>query len=265
MRGSPRDEGGERPFPSMLSDPQLIAWVTFTFLIGGAVKGVIGMGLPTWSIGMLTTVIGLHPAMAMMLVPTIVTNIWQALVGGHFRAVVRRVWPFLLTATGSILIGATALTRIDVAWLSALLGFLLAAYGLLGLLHPALSLVGHSETWVGVVAGCINGFFGGMTGAFAVPGVPYLQALGLQRDQLIQAMGILFTLSTAALAVGLGGQKLLTVDLGLASGFAVIPALVGMALGQTLRRRIPEALFRKLFLSALIVLGGYIVLRAGVI
>jgi uncharacterized membrane protein YfcA len=117
---------------------------------------------------------------------------------------------------------------------------------------------------VGVIAGCINGFFGGMTGAFAVPGVPYLQALGLQRDQLIQAMGILFTLSTVALAVGLGGQKLLTYDLGLASVLAVVPALIGMAVGQVLRRRIPEAVFRKVFLSALIVLGGYIVLRAGV-
>jgi hypothetical protein len=248
----------------MLSDPYLLAWVTITFLLGGVVKGVIGMGLPTWSIGMLTAVIGLHPAMAMMLAPTIVTNIWQALVGGHFRAVVVRAWPFLLAATGTILIGATALTRIHVAWLSALLGFLLAAYGLFGLLRPSLSLAKRSETWVGVVAGGINGVFGGMTGAFAVPGVPYLQALGLQRDQLIQAMGILFTLSTIALAVGLGGQKLLTYDLGFASVLAVMPALVGMALGQTLRRRIPEAVFRKVFLSALIVLGGYIVLRASV-
>jgi len=248
----------------MLSDPHLIVWVTITFLLGGAVKGVIGMGLPTWSIGMLTAVIGLHPAMAMMLAPTIVTNIWQALVGGHFRAVVVRVWPFLIAATGAILLGAPALTRIHVSWLSALLGFLLAAYGLFGLLRPSLSLAGYSETWVGVAAGCINGFFGGMTGAFAVPGVPYLQALGLQRDQLIQAMGILFTLSTIALAVGLGGQKLLTYDLGLASVLAIIPALIGMAVGQVLRRRIPEAVFRKVFLSALIVLGGYIVLRAGV-
>jgi uncharacterized membrane protein YfcA len=246
----------------MLSDPQLIVWITLTFLVGGAVKGVIGMGLPTWSIGMLTAAIGLHPAMALMLVPTIVTNIWQALVGGHFRAVLMRVWPFLLTATGAILVGAPALTRIHVSWLSALLGFLLAAYGLFGLLRPSLSLAGYSETRVGVIAGFINGFLGGMTGAFAVPGVPYLQALGLQRDQLIQAMGILFTLSTVALAVGLGGQKLLTFDLGLASTLAVFPALVGMAVGQALRRRIPEAVFRKVFLSALIVLGGYIVLRA---
>lgn len=246
----------------MLTDPYLVIWVTLTFLFGGIVKGVIGMGLPSWAIGLLTAAVGLHPAMAIMLVPTIVTNIWQALVGGHFRAVLARVWPFLLMATGTIWLGAAALTRVDVALLSGLLGVLLAAYGLFGLLRPSLSLAANAETWVGLIAGGLNGVFGGMTGAFAVPGVPYLQAIGLQRDQLIQAMGILFTLSTAALAVALGGQNLLTFDLGLVSTLAVIPALAGMGLGQRLRHRMSEAVFRKLFLSALVVLGGYIALRA---
>jgi uncharacterized membrane protein YfcA len=249
----------------MLSDPYIIVWVTLTFLFGGVVKGVIGLGLPSWSVGLLTAAVGLHPAMAIMLVPTIVTNIWQALAGGHFHTVLIRVWPFLLTATGTIWLGAAALTRVHVGLLSALLGLLLAAYGLFGLLRPSLALAKDSETWVGLISGCFNGVFGGMTGSFAVPGVPYLQAIGLSRDELIQAMGILFTVSTAALALALGGQNLLTFELGLVSTLAVLPALAGMVIGQYLRRLLSEAHFRKLFLSALIVLGGYIVLRAGVI
>jgi hypothetical protein len=245
-----------------MSDPHVIVWTIVTFLLAGTVKGVIGSGLPSISLGLLAASIGLHPAMTLMLAPTIVTNIWQAMVGGHFRAVIARIWPFLLMATVTVWLGAMALTRVNVSLLSGLLGILLALYGAFGLLRPPLVLARGAQTWVGLTAGSINGVFGGMTGAFAVPGVPYLQALGLQRDQLIQAMGMLFTLSTLSLMLALGGQKLLSLDLGIASVLAVVPALVGMALGQRLRRLMSEARFRTVFFASQIALGGYIVVRS---
>jgi uncharacterized protein len=247
----------------MVFDVYSIVAVALTFLLAGMVKGIVGQGLPTVSIGLLTAVIGLHPAMALMLAPTIVTNIWQAIVGGHMRTVMVRAWPFLVVATVSIWFGAMMLTRVNVALLASLLGLLLTLHGVIGLLRPpATRLPKHAETWAGLVAGFLNGFFGGMTGAFAVPGVPYLQALGLQRDQLIQAMGIMFTLSTITLMLALGGQELLTVELGMASVAAIAPALLGMALGQQVRRLLSEARFRKVFFASQIALGGYIVLRS---
>jgi len=245
-----------------MSDPPAIIAITLTFLLAGTVKGVIGSGMPSIAIGLLTAVVGLHPAMALMLAPTIVSNIWQAVVGGHLRAILVRAWPFFLTATLSIWFGAMALTRVNVSLLSALLGILLALYGVFGLLRTPLTVARGSETWFGLAAGLLNGGFGGMTGAFAVPGVPYLQALGLQRDQLIQAMGMLFTLSTISLMLALGGQKLLSVELSIASVLAVVPALMGMALGRRVRRLLPEARFRKVFFASQIALGGYIVLRS---
>jgi uncharacterized membrane protein YfcA len=251
-----------RDFISNMIDSHFIIWATLTFLLAGVVKGIIGSGLPAISVGVLTAVIGLHPAMALMLAPTIITNIWQAAVGGHMRAVLVRVWPFLLVATMSIWLGTAALTRVNVSLLSGLLGVLLAVYGAIGLLRPPLTLAKGAETWVGLAAGFFNGVFGGMTGAFAVPGVPYLQSLGLRRDELIQAMGMLFTLSTLSLALALGGRNLLTADLGMASVLAIAPALVGMALGQRLRRLLSEARFRTLFFASQIALGSYIVLRS---
>jgi uncharacterized membrane protein YfcA len=101
-----------------------------------------------------------------------------------------------------------------------------------------------------------------MTGSFVVPGVLYLQGLGLGRDALIQAMGLLFTLSTLTLAAALGGSGLLSPDLGLWSAAAVAPALIGMTLGQKVRRALPEARFRRVFFAALLLLGAYIVAGA---
>jgi uncharacterized membrane protein YfcA len=108
----------------------------------------------------------------------------------------------------------------------------------------------------------VNGVLTGMTGSYVVPGVLYLQGIGLARDQLIQAMGMLFLVSTIALGLALGSNDLLNAELGLLSAAALVPALIGMALGQSLRRRLPEPLFRRVFFTALLLLGGYIIARA---
>ena len=64
-----------------------------------------------------------------------------------------------------------------------------------------------------VLAGATNGVLTGMTGSYVVPGVLYLQALGMPRDTFVQAMGVLFTVSTLALGASLAGYGLLPADL----------------------------------------------------
>jgi uncharacterized membrane protein YfcA len=232
------------------------------FFLAGAVKGVIGLGLPTVSLALLTVAIDLPSAMALLLVPSVLTNLWQALAGGHLKAVVLRTWPFLAVATGTIWLGALALTRVDLWALSALLGLLLSVYAGLSLAGLRVAVPARHEAWLGPLAGAVNGVLTGMTGSFVVPGVLYLQALGLSRDLLIQAMGLLFALSTAALALALGTNGLLSPELGAWSAAAVAPALVGMTLGRRIRRALSEARFRRVFFVALLLLGGYIVAGA---
>ncbi len=245
----------------MFETPILIA-IAGTFFLAGAVKGVIGLGLPTVSLALLTVAIDLPSAMALLLVPSFVTNLWQALVGGHLKAALGRIWPFLFMATVTVWLGALALTRVDLAWLSALLGALLVVYAAFSLAGLRLAVTARQEAWTGPLAGAANGILTGMTGSFVVPGVLYLQALGLTRDTLIQAMGLLFTASTIALAVALGGNDLLSLELGVWSAAAVLPAILGMALGRRVRRRLSEQLFRRVFFIALLLLGGYIIAGA---
>jgi hypothetical protein len=115
---------------------------------------------------------------------------------------------------------------------------------------------------VGPVFGAANGVLTGMTGSFVVPGVMFLQAIGLARDQLVQAMGISFTLSTLALAVALHGNDLISPDQALLSSLALAPALAGMVIGQRIRQRLSDQLFRRLFYSVLLALGLYIIAGA---
>jgi uncharacterized membrane protein YfcA len=233
-----------------------------TFVIAGAVKGVIGLGLPTVSLALLTIAFDLPSAMALLLVPSFVTNLWQSMAGGNGRAIVLRLWPFLVMATGTVWIGAAALTRVDLSLLTALLGVLLVTYSAVNLGGLRLTVSTHHERWAGPLIGSANGVLTGMTGSFVVPGVMFLQAIGLPRDKLIQAMGMLFTASTLALAAALQHADFLTAEHGVLSFAAVLPAIVGMIVGQRIRTRLSEQRFRKVFFIALLMLGAYIIAGA---
>jgi hypothetical protein len=90
---------------------------------------------------------------------------------------------------------------------------------------------------------------------FVIPAVPYLQAIGLDRDDLVQALGLSFTVSTVALALGLLRVDALQTGSLWASLLALVPALVGMQVGQWLRQRIAGAMFRRVFFAGLALLG----------
>jgi hypothetical protein len=124
-----------------------------TFLVAGTVKGVIGLGLPTLSLGLLAAALDLPTAMALLIVPSFVTNLWQAVSGGYGRAILLRIWPFLLMATTTVWLGAAALTRLDVSLLSGLL----ICYSTLNLAGARLSISTRREVWAGPLFGTANG------------------------------------------------------------------------------------------------------------
>ena len=243
-------------------DPLTVTAIAVTFLLAGTVKGVIGLGLPTVSLGLMTAALDLPTAMALLVVPSFATNVWQAVAGGNGRAILRRIWPFLLAAVSTVWVGARALTRVDLALLSALLGVLLLFYAVLNLAGVRVAIPARRERWAGPLFGAVNGVLTGMTGAFLIPGVIFLQGIGLARDMLVQALGMLFLASTIALALALHGHRLLTPELGLVSAAAVIPAAVGMAAGQRIRRGLSEERFRRAFFVAVLLLGVLIIAKA---
>ena len=143
----------------------------------------------------------------------------------------------------------------------ACLGAALALYAIVGLSGIKLAVTPRRETWLAPVIGVTTGLVTGATGVFVMPAVPYLQAIGLERDELIQALGLSFTVSTVALALGLLRMEAWqTQSIGL-SALALVPALGGMQLGQVLRQRIAPSTFRTVFFAGLLLLGLYLALQ----
>lgn len=236
--------------------------VALTFLLAGSVKGVTGLGLPSVSLALLTAALGLKAAMAILIVPSFVTNVWQALVGGYLLAILRRTWTLLLALCVATWFGAAILARANADVLAGLLGLVICVYSLSGLMRFAPPTPGRHERWLAPVVGGVSGMLNGMTGSFIVPGVYYLQSLGFPRDGFVQSMGVLFTTSTVALALALQKEQLLSRELAILSVAAVVPALAGMVVGQKIRRHLSEDVFRTFFFLALLGIGAYIAIRA---
>jgi hypothetical protein len=240
--------------------PALSLLVIGTFVLAGTVKGVIGLGLPTVAMGLLGLAILPAQAAALLIIPSMVTNLWQLAFGGHLSALLQRLWPMLLliflgTGLGTVWLGMDA-----GSWVVHALGGALLLYALSGLFLPTLNVRPQAERWLGPLCGVITGVITSATGVFVIPAVPYLQALGLNRDQLVQALGLSFSVSTLALAAGLAWRGTLGGGEINASLLALVPALLGMWLGQALRRRISAVLFKRVFFLGMALLGGHLLI-----
>lgn len=237
--------------------------VALTFVLAGIVKGVTGMGLPTVSMGLLSLLMVPADAAALLTIPSLVTNVWQFVAGPNRASLLRRMWPMLLaicvaTSLGTgLLVGTGGAARATTA-----LGVVLMIYALAGLAKIRLALPRHSESWLSPLVGATTGIVTGATGVFVIPAVPYLQALGLEKEELVQGLGLSFTVSTIALAIGLAGHNALHVDRGAVSILCAIPALAGMFIGQWIRIRVDAARFRQLFFFGLLLLGADLAARS---
>jgi uncharacterized protein len=232
-----------------------------TFLIAGLVKGVTGMGLPTVAMGLLGTIMAPAAAAAMLVIPSLVTNIWQSVAGPAGAPLWRRLWPMMVGIVAGTLAGITLLVQLNPLWSGLTLGMALIAYAAYALCAPTLTVPPRAEPWISPLIGLATGLVTGATGVFVMPAVPYLQSLRLGKNELVQALGVSFTVSTLALAAGLmahGAFHMQQVGL---SALAVVPALAGMWWGQAIRARISQRAFRRCFLILLLVLGLELALR----
>src|SRR4051812_14322833 len=141
----------------MHGDLLFYLFVTVTFLFGGVVKGVIGVGLPTFTMGLLSLTTTPARAAALLLVPTLVTNIWQALAGPRLLMLARRLWLMLLGICIGTWAGAGVLTSGDGSRAITFLGVVLVVYALIGLSALRLSVPARMEPWLSPLIGAMTG------------------------------------------------------------------------------------------------------------
>ena len=245
----------------MQFDVGLLALVAAIFAFAGWIKGVIGLGLPTIATGMLGLFMAPVQAASIVVLPAVLTNVWQMCAGPDLDGLLRRLWPMLTCVVLGTVATAGIVARADVHLTVGLLGMALMAYALHALIGTSIRVERRAESLIGALAGLMTGIISGTTGVFVVPTVPFLQAIDLDRDELVQAIGITAFTSAAALALGLGVHGALSGDSALPALVALAAGLAGMGIGQVVRGWLSLDMFRRCVLLGLLGLGASMAAR----
>jgi uncharacterized protein len=230
------------------------------FLLAGTVKGLVGLGLPTITIALTSLVLPLTESIALITLPTIVTNVWQAAVGGRFRYILRRHWPLIVPLMIVLYLTVWLIGQKGPNWASVVLGMVLVVYGIMGLARLRLRLAPDLEKPLSPVIGVVSGFIAGLVGVPVIPLMPYLQALEVRPAELVQTLGIVLCATSLTLTGSLINFGLLDGPHALLSAAAMVPSMAGMWIGQRIRARLSIEQFRIAVFTALSLTGLYTVL-----
>ena len=205
------------------------------FLLAGTVKGLVGLGLPTITIALTSLFLPLTEAIALIALPTIFTNVWQAAIGGQFRVIVRRQWPLIVPLVVSLYLTMWLVGQRGPSWAFLVLAAVLVLYSGLGLLRIRLHIHADLERPLAPVIGVVSGFVAGLVGVPIIPLMPYLQGLDIKPSELVQTLGVVLFATSLILTASL-------LFFGLLDGAAGPPAPVrravppGRVLGATADR-----------------------------
>jgi uncharacterized protein len=242
-------------------DSATVAAIAAILLLAGFVKGVIGFGLPSISMGLLSLLMTPTQAAALLLLPNLVTNVVQGLAGPALKALLHRMSPLLLGTLIGVVMTEWATGGREMRFAVRLLGVTLLIYALLGLFSIRFSVPARLEKPWGWVAGLATGAMTALTGVYVIPSGPYLQAIGLEKNELVQALGLSFLVASGGLGVALWTRGAVAPSVAGASALALIPALGAMLIGQRVRGLIPDQLFRRLFYLGMLALGLWLAVR----
>lgn len=227
------------------------------FLLAGTVKGLVGLGLPTITIALTSLVLPLTESIALIALPTIFTNVWQAAIGGQFRIIARRQWPLIVPLAISLYLTMWLIGQKGPNWAFLVLAAVLIVYSGLGLLRIRLHIHADLERPLAPVVGVVSGVVAGLVGVPIIPLMPYLQGLDIKPSELVQTLGVVLCATSLTLTASLLFFGLLDGPRAIVSAAAVVPALAGMWVGQQIRLRLSVDQFRLAVFWALLLTGVY--------
>lgn len=243
----------------MLSETSTFVLLASVLVVLGAgfVKGAVGFAMPMILISGIGSFMPAEVAIAALILPTVVTNVVQALRQGLANAFgsFRKFWRFNLVLFGMILISAQLVLLLPQAVLFILLGGPIVLFALLQLVGWKPVIPQGFERLTEVCVGLLAGFFGGMTGVWGPPTILYLTALDIPKAESVRVQGVIYLLGSLLLLGAHLKSGVLNAETAPYSALLVVPALLGQFIGLTVHKRMDQKLFRRLTLMVLAIAG----------
>jgi uncharacterized protein len=243
-------------------DPLALVLASLAVFLGGAVKGVVALGLPLVAIPLVAAIVGLKHAVALLVVPMVGANFVQSFQGGHFRRNLRQFGAVALALFLFSLVGTQLLISLPQRTLEIAIGLALIVMPLVLHFAPGLALTPAQRRWGDPVVGAVAGLLGGIAAYYGPPLMIYLLGMRLPKDEFASAISLLYWI--AALGIFLGIYATRAADLSLLglSVLMLLPAGAGMWLGQRVQVRLSEAVFRRLLIAVYLATGASFLVEA---
>lgn len=239
----------------MMHDLSLIAFASAVLLLAGSVKGFLGLGMPTVALTLLTFQLDARSAVTLILIPMLLSNVWQFWRGPDMVGCAKRHWRYaailILGVVATIWFSQSAPDR----FLRAVLGVFVLLFCFFSWRDMVPLIPPERVRVYEMISAVVAGLVGGLTAAWAPPLAIYLTGLRLERDAFIQALGFLImagSVSILAMFIAVGHSS--PPDLAL-SAFLLVPTLIGFSVGEKLRHRTNPESFKGIFLGAFALLG----------
>ena len=232
------------------------------FFVGGLVKGTIGVGLPTVTLTLLSFFFDIKDSISFILIPVILTNLFQMLDGKNLKSIFQQTKFFLFTSVVFVIPGFLILRAIDSKIILIILASLLVLNSSLVLFNKIITIKKHDSFLAQFWIGALTGITTGVTSIYTMPFIFLIQSLKFSKEKLIQLMGLsffLYSLSQFALfySFSMINEKVL-----LFSSMACLPILLGVIAGKYLRKILSEQIFKKLFNYMLLISGLTIIIKS---
>ena len=231
---------------------QEFAYAAMSFLAAGIVKGLTGIGYATCAMPLLALGMDLQTAIALVIVPAVVSNFTLIAAGGKTIDTLNRFSVFYFGILPGIAAGTMLLAFVGPRYPTWGLATLTLAYVVLATAKPTLSLAPGTARALALPAGVVNGILTGLTGSQIMPLVPYVLAMRLDPDTQTRVINLAVTIASMALAGALIAAGILTPELLLGSAAGAIPAITGTLVGNSVRRFLPVEAMRRLTLMVLL-------------
>ncbi len=239
----------------------ILIYILVTYIICGIVKGSIGFGLPTVSISLLSFLIDVKIVIALILIPTLIINIYQLSKGGNFKKIIFDTKFFLFFSTIFIYPGAFLLKTFNSKIIIIFIALILITNSVLFLSNIKFKIPYFDKPLIQTLIGAINGIIIGMTSIYTMPLVFLLQSLKYNKDTTIQFLGIAFFLYPLAQLFAFSKFDLISEMLIKDSFLITLPIFVGFLVGQKIRDYISEKLFQKIFYLMLLFMSCIILIN----
>lgn len=227
----------------------------FVFLLAGTVKGVVGIGMPLTTIGILSQIIDPRLAVTLAIFPILVSNAWQVFRAGGAFGALKRYWRFAAALAVVVLLTSSVATRISADMLVVILGGVIVLFAVVNLAFKPPQLPDRFDKPAQIVMGALAGVFGGLTAIWAPPMVVYLLSRGVEKDEFIRASGVLFLCGSVPLLIGYVQNGLIDGETAKLSILLIIPTLLGFAIGEHIRRFVSQEKFRTILLIVFLLVG----------